>query len=228
MAWQNRHVDVLIAIPHSGGEVYFDWAMEFANLRAAAPPNTFVTSAPEPQIDIAREKLCEIALQLNAKYIFFLDSDVLVPRDTIQKLMRHNLPIVAGLYARRYHPCWNQMLLWVKDEKGNEGFTPIAEGCYEKDALIQCDAVGFGCVLIQCDALKHMEKPWFRWTEHKTISGGMSEDFYFCRRARESGYKIHCDTSIVCRHMGPIKVLPSIGAQGLFEFKQAGQIIGDL
>jgi len=225
MAWQSRHVDVLIAIPNSGGEVNFEWAMEFAALRAAAPPNTFITSAPEPQIDTAREKLGEMALNLGAKYIFWLDSDVIAPRDVIHRLMRHKLPIVSGLYARRYWPTFNEMLLRVKDEKGNEGVVPIGEGTYLKDSLVQCDAVGFGCVLMETAILKHIDKPWFHWSEHRAVSGN-SEDFYFCRRAKMSGYKIYCDTSVVCRHMGPVKIVPGQGLQ--VEFGAAGTVYSDL
>jgi len=231
MAWCSRHVDILIAMPHSGGEVYFDWSMNFAQVFKHAPPNTFIISAPEPQIDTAREKLCEMALNMGAKYMFWLDTDVLPPVDVIDRLLRdsmkHNAPIVSGLYARRHHPCFNEMMLYGKDAQGNEGFIPIAEGQYEKDSVIFADAVGFGCVLLKTEILKHVEKPWFRWTEHKTMSG-LSEDFYFCKKAREAGFRVVVDTSVVCRHMGPIKILPSTGAQGLFEFKAPGNAYTDI
>jgi len=203
-----------------------DWALEYAKIYRNAPPNTYEVIAPEPQIDTAREKLAEIALSLNAKYIFWVDTDVIPPTDVIQRLMRHKISFVSGLYARRYHPCWNEMLVKAKNEKGEDGYISIPEGGYEKGSLVQCDAVGFGCVLMETDMLKDMEKPWFKWSEHSAIRGN-SEDFYFCRRAKQAGYKIWVDTSVVCRHMGPIRILPSLGAQGLFEFKQVG-VISDL
>jgi len=184
MAWSARHVEVLIATPNSGNDVYFEWAINLAQVYKHAPPSTFIVTAPEPQIDTAREKLSEMALNLKANYIFWLDSDVLPPVDVIDRLIRvskkHNAPIVSGLYARRYHPCFNEMMIWSKDDKGNEGFMSIGEGQYEKDALVVADAVGFGCVLVKTDILKSIEKPWFRWTEHKVLAGGMSEDFFFC------------------------------------------------
>ena len=55
-----------------------------------------------------------------------------------------------------------------------------------------------------------------------------SEDFYFSKRAREAGFRIVVDTSIVCRHMGPVKILPSYGSQGLFEFRSPGNAYTDL
>jgi len=198
-----------------------DWAMEFSRIYRNAPPNTFQIIAPEPQIDVAREKIAETALNMNAKYIFWLDTDVICPPDVIQRLMRHKQSFVSGLYARRYYPCWNEMLLKGKDDKGNEGYVSIPEGGYEKGSVVQCDVVGFGCVLMETDMLKDMEKPWFRWSEHAAIRG-RSEDFFFCEKARRSGYKLYVDTSVVCRHMGPVRILPSVGAQGLYEYKQAG------
>jgi GT2 family glycosyltransferase len=224
MAWNGRHVDILIAMP-SGGQVYLDWALDFARLWKQAPPNTFVAMAPEPQIDVAREKLANMALSMNAKYIFWLDTDILCPPDTIQRLMKHKKPFVSGLYARRYHPCFNEMMRKAKDDKGNDGYMSIPEGAYEKGSLVECDAVGFGCVLMETSMLKEIEQPWFKWTEgpHGAIRG-QSEDFYMCSKARRAGFKIFCDTSIVARHMGPVRILPSVGAQGLFEFKQSGPL----
>lgn len=227
MAWNGRHCDVLIAMPHSGGEVYMDWALEFAKIWKNAPPNTFVATAPEPQIDVAREKLAEIALSMNAKYIFWLDTDVLPGEHVINKLMKHNLPFVSGLYARRHYPCWNEMLMRGKDANGNEGYISIPEGSYEKGELITCDVVGFGCILMKTEILRSMEKPWFKWSEHR-VQRGKSEDFWFCERAREAGIRIVVDTSVVCRHMGPIKILPGSSNNPMFEFKQPGAPISDL
>jgi len=45
--------------------------------------------------------------------------------------------------------------------------------------------VGFGCVLIQTEILRRMDKPWFHWSEHKAMVG-CSEDFFFCKRAKDN------------------------------------------
>src|SRR6266480_2969836 len=131
-----------------------------------APPYTKVLILPEPQIDIAREKAAMMAIQVKAHHVFFLDTDVYVPEDALQRLLRHKLPIVSGLYARRHHPPWNQMLKTVEG-----GYKPVGQGEYEKGSLQECDALGMGCCLIETKVFKEMEKPWFRWTESMAIVG---------------------------------------------------------
>ncbi len=38
--------------------------------------------------------------------------------------------------------------------------------------------------------------------------GMMTEDVVFCIKAKKSGFKIHCDTSILCGHVGLGSVTP--------------------
>jgi hypothetical protein len=201
MAWAGRKCEILIAIP-SVGTVNMEWALNFAILLREAPANTFVATAPEPMIDVAREKLGEIAVSVGAHHVFFLDSDIVTPPDVINRLLKHDLPFVSGLYVRRHHPPFNEML-----RKHPDGYQPIADGEYEKGALVSCDAVGLGCSLVKTDVFKDIERPWFRWTEH-SAQRGASEDFYFCKKVRATGFKIHCDTSIGCKHIGTFKWLP--------------------
>jgi hypothetical protein len=214
--------DVLIAIPHSGMIVNMEWAVNFAALWKHAPVKTKILLLPEPQIDVARDKAVEVGLQQGAKHLFFLDSDIHPPRDAIAKLLSHKLPIVSALYARRQNPPWNQML-----RKAPDGFKfqPIEEGSYEPGSLVECDAVGFGCVLIDMHVFKAMEKPWFRWTEYYAI-GGSSEDFNFCSKAKHAGFKIVVDTGVICKHSGFIKWVPS-KSMNLFEYSQVTGVFTD-
>ena len=214
--------DILIAMPHSGGSLSFEWAMDFASLFKQAPPNTRRSLFPEPAIDVARDKACYLALQSGAKYLFFLDTDIHPPADVIRRLIAHNLPIVGGLYARRHFPPFNEML--KKQEGQAVGYKPIMEGEYEKGKLVECDAIAFGCVMIKTEILKEMEIPYFRWTEH-FAPNGQSEDFWFCQKAKRAGFKIFCDTSIVCKHSGPIKWLPvPPNSPGIFEYPIPGGV----
>lgn len=214
--------EVLIAIPHSGLFVNLEWAVNFASLWKNAPSNTKLVLLPEPQIDAARDKAVEISIQLGAKHLLFLDSDVHPPRDVIQRLLSRNLPIVSALYARRQNPPWNQML-----RKSPDGFKfqPIQEGSYQPGSLVEADAVGFGCVLIETKVFKAMERPWFRWTEYYAL-GGISEDFNFCTKAKQAGFKIIVDTNVICKHSGFIKWLPSRD-MNFFEYSQVSGVFSD-
>ena len=77
-----------------------------------------------------------------------------------------------------------------------EHFTNYAIMNYPKDKLAQCDAVGFGAVLIKMECLRKMPQPWFM-NYNKT-----GEDINFCYEARKRGHKIMALPSIKCGHIG--------------------------
>lgn len=144
-------------------------------------------------------------------YIFFLDSDVLPPADTIERLMKHDKDVVTGLYFQRNPPFWPHLYkkseapgLWDSithyDERKNE------KG--EREYLIQVDSAGMGCCLIKREVFdkigtidENKPRPWFKFTTGWTEQTRESEDHYFFRRCSEEGIKVYADTSIVCGHI---------------------------
>lgn len=162
--------------------------------------------------DHARNAACQQALNCGADWLFFLDSDVIPPRDAVLRLMAHRQPIISGVYARRSPPVSLPVMIkdgrWVTD--------------YQPGAIIEVDVVGAGCLLIHRSVLERFlsnpiganrGKGWFDWRvdmAHLLPPGeAMSEDFCFCLHARRAfGYKILVDTSIVCRHVGHCQSLP--------------------
>ena len=47
-------------------------------------------------------------------------------------------------------------------------------------------------LLIRTSVFNHIPKPWFEFKP--------TEDFYFCDKARYSGYKVFMDTRVRCNH----------------------------
>jgi hypothetical protein len=176
---------------------------------------------PEPQIDVARNKAVAAALRIGAKHIFFLDSDVHPPKDAIARLRGHGLQIVSALYARRQRPPRNQML-----RKQGSTLVPIEEGMYPPGSLVECDAIGLGCLLVQTEVMRKIGAPWFQWTEGYLI-GGVSEDFAFSAKAKDAGFRIFVDTSIVCKHSGLIKWLPPVRGENKFEYSMTTGLFSD-
>ena len=219
-----------MAVPISGSEAAtYDWIDRFVDTWLQTPAGMRIGRGkfPEPCIDICRDKAVATAIQNGAKWLFFLDADVIPPPDVIPRLLRHNLPIVAGLYIRRHNPPFNEMLRFRTD--GMAGLRPIQEGEYTLGTLVECDAVGTGCLLISTEVFETMKpfqvtidgqpaRPsYFLWTEFR-LQNGMSEDFSWCVKARQSGFKIFCDTSIQCRHRGMVNFAPG-GVNGpIIEF----------
>jgi GT2 family glycosyltransferase len=62
--------------------------------------------------------------------------------------------------------------------------------------LIEIQGVGMACTLIKRKVLETVQKPYF------FPEPNIGEDLSFCIRAREAGYKIYCDTNLICGHVG--------------------------
>ena len=130
-----------------------------------------------------------------------MDTDQIMPRDLIPKLMSHNLPVVGALIYRRYPPFDPLMF----KGKINE-FKNIKE--WERDSLVEVGATGAGCLLLDMKIFYNIPGPWFKFIENpnKEKGGVIGEDIYFCTKLKEHGYKIFVDTSVVCGHLSNITV----------------------
>jgi len=51
-----------------------------------------------------RDQLADMALQAGSSHVLWLDSDMMFPVDTVQRLLHHQVPIVAGNYVTRQYP----------------------------------------------------------------------------------------------------------------------------
>lgn len=189
---------VLGAILHTD-DTTMAWGFGFRQLIF---PGHFVGIAGMPY-DHARNQACVYALNGPYKYLFFLDSDVIPPRDAVLRLLAHDLPIVSGVYCRRSPP----HAVPVMQDAGGWVINLPASG------LKEVNVVGAGCLLIRRDVLEHFVrepqrpgKPFFDWRVDLTgipnTEPNMSEDFTFCWAAKARGYKVMVDCSVRCKHVG--------------------------
>jgi len=197
-AWEldSNHPKLLIGLPHRS-LVTMSWALSFRNLQVNVPA-IFTVSAGVP-IDIARQEIVKSALDNNVEWVFFLDSDVEAPADTIPRLMAHNLPIVSGVYWTRNHPL--EPAVWKSVNPSGKQAIPFKPN----SGLITADFAGAGCLLVHTSVFKNIgPQPWFEWTLGREVPGNMSigrsEDFEFFRKCKARGYTLYIDTSIICKH----------------------------
>lgn len=143
-------------------------------------------------------------------HVFFMDSDMKFEELTLSRLLAHNKDIVGGLYMRKGGEFYPNVFRIVDDgtEHGQmQTFFPKAK----RGELVECAAIGTGCMLINVDVFRKIEPPWFLYEpyfepdkRHKT----QTEDIVFCRYAREAGYKIYVDPNIHAGHVGLFTVWP--------------------
>ena len=135
-----------------------------------------------------------------AKYILTIEEDNLPPVDGLLKLYESmdEYDGVGGLY-------WG---------KGPNGF-PMIFGDPEGDPLdskplvpkqgeVQhCLAIPMGFSLFKMEMFRDIEEPWFKTEEgldEDGIERKTTQDFYFCRKARQKGYKFAIDNNILVGH----------------------------
>jgi len=197
-AWELKAArSVLVGILHCENTT-MAWAFGLRNLII---PGEVLPVAGRPFCH-ARNDICQAALHNKFEWVFFLDSDVIPPRDTIIRLISRQQPIISGVYCRRSPP--HGIPVYIKNRQWGNGFAP--------NKLIEVDVVGAGCLLIHRSVLEKMPpidaargKRWFDWrVDCPNLPEGeaMSEDFSFCLQARKHGWKVILDTSVMCRHAG--------------------------
>jgi GT2 family glycosyltransferase len=149
-------------------------------------------------IDASRNLIVEHALEIGYDYIMWVDSDMILPKNTLTTLMSHDKDIVSGVYAYKILGGENAVAKrFKKDAVDTYEDIPLKE-IRESEQLMEIDGVGFGCVLTKVDMFRNIKKPWFKYAPK------MGEDIYFCRKAQAKGYKVYLDTSILCGHIGAV------------------------
>lgn len=175
------------------------WSLGLRNLQLTGP----IIPVSGMPYDMSRNVIAAKALELGVDHCCYIDSDVVAPPDTFLRLMRHNLPIVSGVYFRRSPPHGVAVAI-----KNGHWVNPLP-----KNTLMEVDLVGAGCLCIKTDVLRALpphrpDKPWFDWAVDARGKGilpedeCMSEDFTLNVYARKKGFKTYLDTSIICRHIG--------------------------
>lgn len=144
----------------------------------------------------ARNAACGDALKENFEWLFFIDSDMDFPVDTLPRLKACNADVACtDMWSRNIPSFRTVMRLSAKDENGKSLSVP-----YEGHGIEEVDLCGMACTLIRTDLLRKMrdaykDQPWF-WT------GLHGEDATFCFNAKDIGATIKCDYGITAGHWG--------------------------
>lgn len=144
------------------------------------------------QVDQVRNLIAHWAV--NFDYLFSVDSDIILPKNALSRLLSHDKDIVSGLYIqRKLHEHTLELY-----RNGNN--IPYAE--IKGHGLIEVDSCGFGCVLVKSDVIKQIGYPQFVYKSAIDHKDTVSEDTYFCLKAKQLGYRVYGDTHVQCNHIG--------------------------
>ena len=148
----------------------------------------------------SRNAIATEAIKMDADYVFWLDSDMVFKSDTLVRMLEtlkaNDLDILSGLYFRRVPP-YSPVLFDKIEMNGEE--CDYSEFQSIPDGLFEVGACGFGCVLMKTDVFFDVQA---KFGNMFAPIGNTGEDVAFCWRARQCGYKVFCDPSVICGHVG--------------------------
>ncbi len=234
---------IAVGVPHLGPlQGYFVDSL----LSMTMPAGWNLIRMQDKPVDTARNLIVKTFMESTEfTHLFFMDSDMRFHPHTVARLAALDLPIVSGLYLARtdtplphiydyshispegwamYNSRCADYGEWLKANP-EQAQRPNA-WCFDPDptAVLTCDAVGFGCVLIKREVFESISYPWF---EADPETGG-AEDFDFCEKARAAGYEIHADMTVQCDHESRLSFIGreefhacwSIGTEDEIDFAQ--------
>jgi hypothetical protein len=195
---------IFIGIP-SLGMISIDWHRNFTIIVPNHLPIGFSWKTwyvVKRKVADARQILAEKALEVGAKYVLFIDDDVIIPIETIKELHAMNKDVALGLYWAKCNTI--QPLIFNKDYE-NDGYWHD----YPRNQVVQVFGGGLGCALIKTDVFRELQKKgesiWFKEefpvvTEFGPEVHKGTEDIYFYGLCRKYGIPVFMNTGIKCLH----------------------------
>lgn len=149
--------------------------------------------------------------ELDYDYMMWIDSDIVFSTQQFLQLLKHDKPIVSGLYLMQGGKNYATVKDWDIDFfRKNSYFEFLSpEGIQEwkkqnPGKLMSVEYTGFGFMLVKKGVFESLKYPWFAPIYENKIADGVvdfcSEDVSFCKKVLKKGYKIWIDPNIVVGH----------------------------
>lgn len=130
------------------------------------------------------------AINEECDYLFMVDDDMVFPPCTLTRMVGHQKDIVGVVAKSRT----GENVIQI------DGKVPKDEEIPKE--LFECDALGTGVILIKTDILKTIPYPFFSFKSDINGVTVQGEDWSFCKKVKDKGYKIFCDPTIQVGHIG--------------------------
>ena len=156
----------------------------------------------DENVSIAREICRQKAIREGYDYLWYVDTDVLVPAHGLEELIRLDKDIVAGKYCHKEDGTpffWKTE--YVPPERREEAEkrygkpTIIEEWVYVGNQPAQIHKAGTGCMLIKRKVFQRVGFP-------KKVPQPWTEDIIFCVAVMTEGFELWAHPGVLCQHIG--------------------------
>lgn len=168
------------------------------------------------EITAARNTIAEAAIASGAKYLFFLDDDLLLPSDAIVKLhaalVENPKARVAGapMPMRGWDGSRGPHFMVSVPYWQDDGISYFVS--FEAGKVKSVKALSTGAILIDVAVFSELPRPYFDWgyvampapmTPDGSVPVKFSDDEYFCSTVIARGYEILAHCGVECEHLQP-------------------------
>jgi hypothetical protein len=109
--------------------------------------------------------------------------------------------VVGGIYTTRASP--PEPIVYSTQGAG-------AFWDWKAGEVFKCWGLGTGCMMIDLDVFRHLDKPWFL-TKHEADLR-VSDDLHFCELINQAGFEVWAHGGVLCHHYdlerGVVYMLP--------------------
>lgn len=145
-------------------------------------------------ISYNRNKLVKDFLETDADFLLMLDDDC-IGDERLIKLADYDKDVIGGV-------CFGfmqQQIIPFCLTKNEMGTYDLSDEFSLNTGVIEVDAIGSGCMMIKREVLENIPSPFLNEYDPEGIkTAGL--DLAFCRRAKEQGYRIWCNTDLLVSH----------------------------
>lgn len=138
------------------------------------------------------------SLVLNNNYdaVLFVENDMIIPEDTLDKLINADADVAYGLYISRHG--WRRWLAFdsISDIAGVSFSQNINKAKERWGQVVNTQGVGMGCTLIKRNVLEKIE---FRTHPDNMVA----DDWMFALDCKQLEFTQKHDLSVICGHITP-------------------------
>lgn len=162
-------------------------------------------------IDASRSRLATQALAAGYQEILWIDSDVGFVADDVERLRNHGLALVGGVYAKKAAGSLACAALSATQRiRFEPGAVPV-DVLYLPGGFLYTRAEVYTAIQRACE-LPICNQPaesaglvpyfWPMVVQHEGRTIYLGEDYAFCHRARQAGFRVMADPAIRLSHYG--------------------------
>jgi len=149
----------------------------------------------------SRNKIVEMAKEMKATHLMFIDGDMYFEPGEFDKLLSLDKDVVGCHYNGRSFPLTSTIIL--RDPRGkkirDEQFVMPKEP-------FKAYALATGFMLIKMSVFDKLKEPYFfhEWIgdDPDNSNKQLGDDVYFCDRVNKAGMEVWCHPDVVMKHIG--------------------------